>query len=377
MDSGSATASADHENQLSKRQKSNEGKDMISNLPDFIIGRILSLLPTKEAVRTSVLSKRWIYLWTFITKLCFKDKEHYSSKKIRKTCFCNFVHDVLHHLNSSSIQSLTLTISEEYDPSHINEWISAVLNRRVKKLCVYSQKDLNLSSLNIFECQSLEKLDLTMAWMVCCVIRVPTFVFLSSLTVLKFSGIRFTCYFSNDLKNLTLNFPILRKFETINCNWSGVKCVTFEVPLLEVVTIYYSPSECLLPSDESHTEIKFCASRLAQFTYDGYMLPVTILLDISTAQISATITPYRYMQQSVKEMGILACKLLKQFNNNVECLTFHQSRVLLQAKDSLAALPAFGMLSHLELTIVTGEILLELLLKTPFLKTLVLSVSYC
>ncbi|KAJ1384002.1 FBD domain, partial [Sesbania bispinosa] len=46
---------------------------------------------------------------------------------------------------------------------------------------------------------------------------------------------------------------------------------------------------------------------------------------------------------------------------------------LAQAKDSLATLSAFGMLSRLELFIVDGEILLALLLKTPFLKTLVIS----
>jgi len=52
-----------------------EEDDMItSKLPESIIGRIMSLLPTKDAVRTCVLSKRWINHWaSSITKLNIDD----------------------------------------------------------------------------------------------------------------------------------------------------------------------------------------------------------------------------------------------------------------------------------------------------------------
>ncbi|XP_071714145.1 F-box/FBD/LRR-repeat protein At1g13570-like [Rutidosis leptorrhynchoides] len=49
--------------------------DRISSLPGPIIDTILSLLPIKDAVSTSVLSREWRYNWTTIPVLCFYNNE--------------------------------------------------------------------------------------------------------------------------------------------------------------------------------------------------------------------------------------------------------------------------------------------------------------
>ncbi|PRQ47946.1 putative F-box domain-containing protein [Rosa chinensis] len=50
--------------------------DRISGLPDEILVSILSLLPLKEAQATSILSRRWQYVWAYCTTLNFDDEKN-------------------------------------------------------------------------------------------------------------------------------------------------------------------------------------------------------------------------------------------------------------------------------------------------------------
>ncbi|GAU12185.1 hypothetical protein TSUD_01520 [Trifolium subterraneum] len=235
MHSGSVTACTSagrHDTEPSKRQKFSEDEDRISNLPDFIIGHILTFLDNKNAIKTSVLSWRWRYMWTFITKLSFNDsKLPVSFPREKTTWFVNYVSRVLLHLNSACIEEFSLHINEKYDSCLINQWISAVSNKKVKRIDVWSYQECDLFFCPLFKCQSLEELVLVITGG--CSIKIPTFVGLSSLTVLNFAGITFTCYSSHTSKEVTLNFPVLREYKTRWCTWLDVKSLTLEAPLLK------------------------------------------------------------------------------------------------------------------------------------------------
>ena len=73
-----------------KKQNANKSGKGINNLPDPILQHILSYLSTKEAVRTSILSKRWKYLWTSIPKIDFNE-----GAPDRRMMFMKFVERVL------------------------------------------------------------------------------------------------------------------------------------------------------------------------------------------------------------------------------------------------------------------------------------------
>ncbi|XWS10729.1 hypothetical protein CRYUN_Cryun38cG0022900 [Craigia yunnanensis] len=77
-----------------------EGKSRICSLPDSTLQHILSLLQIKEAVKISVLSKRWEFLWTSIAKLEFKEVLGQSDEK--RAEFMNFVEKALLLHDSSS-----------------------------------------------------------------------------------------------------------------------------------------------------------------------------------------------------------------------------------------------------------------------------------
>lgn len=86
-----------------ERENQVEQLDILSNLPDHVVAHIISFLPTNEAIRTSILSSRWKYLWKDIHSICLKGGESNPDR------FANLVEHVLD--NCKSINSFSIDLS--------------------------------------------------------------------------------------------------------------------------------------------------------------------------------------------------------------------------------------------------------------------------
>ncbi|XP_004488355.1 F-box/FBD/LRR-repeat protein At3g14710-like [Cicer arietinum] len=363
MDSNDANVDGT-EKQIPEGKKAVGERDVISTLHESILGHILSFLPITEAVRTSVLSRRWIDVWTWITSLQFDDNLIYSEKKMEKDQFENFVEKVFLHFTNSSIKSFSLLLTcYQYDASLINAWISFILERRVQKLHIQYVDKVFLSSNSLFSCNSLVELVLQGR----CNLSFPTSVCLPNLQNISIYGIKLVSDSSNYSKDITLSFPVLKVFEARGCEWSTMHNISLQVPLLErfSLTIWNHHS------NESYKDsIKVNSLQLTDFYYEGDLEQDIILNDLSSIHnASVVLVIDEDKKDRIKKVGFQTHMLLRQICE-VERLKLLFYKVLRHANDIFTNLPTFKRLTYLHLNEVTGEALLQLLHNSPILHTL-------
>nr|KYP55999.1 Putative F-box/LRR-repeat protein At5g41840 family [Cajanus cajan] len=109
--------------------------DRISSLPDELVCHILSFLPTKEAVATSVLAKNWKPLWLSVPTLHFND-QNYLQNEDTYSRFLQSVYTVMLLRDASQpIQSFNLECKSPLCNTYIvNVWVTAAIQRKVERL---------------------------------------------------------------------------------------------------------------------------------------------------------------------------------------------------------------------------------------------------
>ncbi|XP_057534300.1 F-box/FBD/LRR-repeat protein At1g78750-like isoform X3 [Amaranthus tricolor] len=110
------------------KKKKVEQMDLISNLPDHLIVRIISLLPTHEAVRTCILSMRWKYLWKGIDSISLMGYESDPAK------FRFLVEHILINCNTTNLLSFVLFCPSRISLSRLNSWIRKAIGTKIEKL---------------------------------------------------------------------------------------------------------------------------------------------------------------------------------------------------------------------------------------------------
>ncbi|OMO74046.1 hypothetical protein COLO4_26739 [Corchorus olitorius] len=217
---------------MAKLMKNESRIDRLSGLPDSILCHILSFLPTKYAVRSSVLSTRWRYLSTLVHNLDFQGKNSHA--------FINFVDRVLFlHDAAVSIQKFHLNIYpdqrnlyENVCARRICGWITYALNRLVQQL------DINMWLLGpihnpatLFTSKTLVKLKLVVDFLV---LTIPTKVWFPSLKIIFLEQVQFL---DNDsVRRLISGCPVLEEL-VIYSDWNNVQELYISNSSLKTMTI--------------------------------------------------------------------------------------------------------------------------------------------
>ncbi|XP_022547556.1 putative F-box/LRR-repeat protein At5g41840 [Brassica napus] len=137
-------------------------KDYMSGLPDCLISHILSFVSNKEAASTSVLAKRWRYLFALTRDLHFDDFVYLNPEKKSKTSrsFVDFVDRVLVLHQNVPLNRFSLKCEDVIHPAIITSWLLKVMDRGVLDLdlqIISSDMDCPLPS-EMFVSETLVKL---------------------------------------------------------------------------------------------------------------------------------------------------------------------------------------------------------------------------
>ncbi|XP_022717933.1 F-box protein At4g22280-like [Durio zibethinus] len=161
--------------------------DRISGLPDEILCHVMSFLPLKEAIRTSILSTRWSKVFTLMSNLNFEDC--LKTQKSESFRFMNFVDRVLFY-HTGVVDKLHLKCGEFIDSYRVDGWMRYALKNKVRELdlCL-NCKDFRKLPLGVFTCKTLVSLRLDKHSKCKLALELPVKICFPSLKSLHLSGI--------------------------------------------------------------------------------------------------------------------------------------------------------------------------------------------
>ncbi|KAL9322230.1 hypothetical protein ACSQ67_010283 [Phaseolus vulgaris] len=279
---------------------SNEEVDRISCLPDEIICHILSFLPTKEVVTTSVLSTRWKTLWTSVLTLDFED----NWPCFFNTTFASTVGSILDQRKAKSIKRLCLhNHNKSFTIDLIGTLVSTAVSQNLQELDLFCYCYLEVTLPNtLFTCKTISILKLSFGSTIN--LNAISSIHLPSLKILHlyllylekdeslmrfFSGcpiLEELCYEevkSNNSTPFKICLPSLKKLH-LKCHDQRVQIVTPSLEYLQVQETKVCDSLlCNLPTlIKAHVDIYFdhCEKEYVSKLFNG--IHHTKFLELST-----------------------------------------------------------------------------------------------
>ncbi|KAE8723529.1 hypothetical protein F3Y22_tig00012370pilonHSYRG00134 [Hibiscus syriacus] len=242
--------------------------DMISNLPDSILSLILSSLPIKNAVSTSILSTRWRYLSAALFNLDVDFRLFRRSPHIKS--FTTFMDKMLFFRSEGRIEQFRLyhICISEIDDSRVFGWIFAALWLGVKEInMVFAGKYINIPTLLtalLFTSKSLVRLKLDMPFLM----TVPIHVRLPSLKTLELRSVKFED--DDSIKRVFAGCPLLEDLSIFDCDLRNITCLKISNPSLTSLTLVFIDNLKVNSFSSLAFSIDIDLPSLVYFKYQGF-----------------------------------------------------------------------------------------------------------
>lgn len=351
--------------------------DMIGNLPDPILHLILCGLPTtEEVIRTSILSKRWRYMWTSVPSI---DIDYFRGlkprKEFKKKKFEEFVCRVLAN-KSIDLDSFRLHCWSHYNMSTVGRWIEAAVRRKVKlldlKFCTEDEYDVIELPHCLVTCGSLEVLKLSLfAYR----LSLPKITGFPALRVLELNG----CNLMNDdiVKDFLKSCPLLEDLSLIDCETCNFHLLCISCPKLKNLRIDSRGLQDWADGEFSIEgmchRLQICCPNLVFMEFKGFMANKFIFESIDSLE-KAVIHP----QDTFPWEGSEVCELFAGISH-VESLSLRMcfiEKAGFNLKDFPEDLPN---LTTLELTttieVDSMNVLIQILTRSPDLQSLHINIE--
>ncbi|CAA7027702.1 unnamed protein product [Microthlaspi erraticum] len=337
-------------------------EDLISELPNSLISQILSYLPTKEAVRTSVLSNRWKSLWLLISGLdvgsyMFPDYKAFVSFVDRLLGFCREEKSCLHKLKLSIHNDVT-------DHSCVTRWIDFVATRKLRNLdveCLLVRPEFLklMMPLSLYVCETLLHLRLRR-------------VSLRSLESVSLPRLKTMCLehnvYANDacLQLLISSCPLLEDLSIVRGVDDYVKVLRVHSQSLASLSIKYT----LFSSDIENSAVLIEAPRLKYLNFEDDMNSNKTISN-SGSLTKVNLLGSFFMSGSLTKMRDFFTSISGVKDMNISWGTFRFIEILM----AVVPLPQFCNLSCLEAELQVFGSLAKFLELFPSLRSLVLELK--
>lgn len=335
--------------------------DYISNLPDPLLCHILSYIPTKSAVATSILSKRWKNVWTKVPKLDFSEMPHLGSCCIlgpRETLFESFVSKVLSSNDMSSINILRLHFYNGLLPSTANSWLQNIVDRDIQEIDLTCHCPSLKLPKTFFTKEKLVVLKLT-----CFTLNVPDSLHWPSLEYLHVIHARF--HNKKSLQNLISGSPTLKELAIDCCRGISMLCISCSsLKTLEIKNTLLGNENHVLVIEAPNLETLYLSDLADQYDFSNVSLDKAVL----TIHDRGLNHREKFLELL---RGICNLKILKLGRVTTEVLQDILKSSSLPVFDNIQ-LPVFHNLVYLEMTVGNWFIIPQMLECSPNLISLVL-----